>query len=157
MADVVKQIDILKQISTMLKIEFKCTIYSDEILEGFAKPCFFIKCLYTNIPQTKNVTKKKLSIIITYFPKKSDKNEIHYADIMDRFQTIFERGIPLKERYIHLNEFFLNRVGEEQDIIQATIRVEYLDRILRPTETAEIMEEMEANIKVNGGNTTWQS
>ena len=76
---------------------------------------------------------------------------------MDKLQTAFVLGIPLKERYIHLNEFFLNRVGEEQDIIQATIRVEYLDRILRPTETAEIMEEMEANIKVNGGNTTWQS
>lgn len=118
---------------------------------------FFIKCLYTNIPQTKNVTKKKLSIIITYFPKKSDKNEVHYADIMDRLQSIFVLGIPLKERYIYLNEFFLNRVGEEQDIIQATIRVEYLDRILRPMENAEIMEEMEANIKVNGGNTTWQS
>ncbi len=157
MADVVKQIDILKQISTMLKTEFGCTVYGDEILEDFVKPCFFIKCLYTNIPQTKNVTKKKLSIIITYFPKKSDKNEVHYADIMDRLQTAFVLGIPLKERYIHLNEFFLNRVGEEQDIIQATIRVEYLDRILRPMENAEIMEEMEANIKVNGGNTTWQS
>lgn len=70
MADVVKQIDILKQISTMLKTEFGCTVYGDEILEDFVKPCFFIKCLYTNIPQTKNVTKKKLSIIITYFPKK---------------------------------------------------------------------------------------
>lgn len=157
MADVVKQIDILNQIGIMLKAEFKSTVYSDEILEDFAKPCFFIKCLCTNIPQTKNITKKRLSIILTYFPKDIDKNEIHYADIMDKLQTAFVLGIPLKERYIHLNEFFLNRVGEEQDIIQATIRVEYLDRILRPTETAEIMEEMEANIKVNGGNTTWQS
>lgn len=157
MADVVKQIDILKQISSMLKTEFDCTVYSDEVLENFTKPCFFIKCLCTNIPQTKNVTKKKISIIITYFPKKFDKNEMHYVDVMDRLQMIFEKGIQLKERYIHLNEFFLNRVGEEQDIIQATIRVEYLDRILRPMETTEIMEEMEANIKVNGGNTTWQS
>lgn len=157
MADVVKQIDILKQISTILKTEFECTVYGDEILEDFAKPCFFIKCLYTNIPQTKNVTKKKLSIIITYFPKKSDKNEVHYADIMDRLQSAFVLGIPLKERYIHLNEIFFNRVGEEQDIIQAIIRVEYLDRIIRPTENAEIMEDVQMKIKINGDDTVWQS
>lgn len=157
MADVVKQIDILKQISTMLKTEFGCTVYGDEILEDFAKPCFFIKCLYTNIPQTKNVTKKKLSIIITYFPKKSDKNEVHYADIMDRFQSVFVLGIPLKERYIHLNEFFLNRVGEEQDIIQATVRVEFLDRIIRPYQDAEIMEDVQMKVKINGDDTIWQS
>ena len=58
MVDVVKQIDILNQIGIMLKAEFKSTVYSDEILEDFAKPCFFIKCLFTNIPQTKNITKK---------------------------------------------------------------------------------------------------
>lgn len=52
MADVVKQIDILNQIGRMLKAEFKSTVYSDEILEDFAKPCFFIKCLCTNIPQS---------------------------------------------------------------------------------------------------------
>ena len=105
MADVVKQIDILNQIGIMLKAEFKSTVYSDEILEDFAKPCFFIKCLCTNIPQTKNITKKRLSIILTYFPKDIDKNEIHYADVMDRLQMLFQRGIPLKKRYIHVNEF----------------------------------------------------
>lgn len=70
MADVVKQIDILNQISIMLKAEFKSTVYSDEILEDFAKPCFFIKCLCTNIPQTKNITKKKIVHYRNVFPTK---------------------------------------------------------------------------------------
>lgn len=157
MADVVKQIDILKQISSMLKTEFDCTVYSDEVLENFTKPCFFIKCLCTNIPQTKNVTKKKISIIITYFPKKIDKNEIHYVDVMDRLQMVFEKGIQLKERYIHLNEFLIDRVGEEQDIIQATVRVEFLDRIIRPYQDAEIMEDVQMKVKINGDDTIWQS
>lgn len=42
MANVVKQIDILNQIGIMLKAEFKSTVYSDEILEDFAKPCFLL-------------------------------------------------------------------------------------------------------------------
>lgn len=158
MADIVKQIDILNQIGLMLKTEFKSTVYSDEILEDFAKPCFFIKCLCTNIPQTKNITKKRLSIIATYFPKNVDKNEIHYADVMDRLQTLFQRGIPLKERYFHINEFLIDRVGEEQDIIQTTIRLDYLEQIIRPKKQSELMEEMQMKVKINEGEKAiWQS
>lgn len=158
MADVVKQIDILNQIGEMLKTEFKSTVYSDEILEDFAKPCFFIKCLCTNIPQTKNITKKRLSIIATYFPKNNDKNEIHYTDVMDRIQTLFQRGIPVKERYLHVNEFLIDRVGEEQDIIQTTIRLDYLEQIIRPKKQSELMEEMQMKVKINEGEKAiWQS
>lgn len=158
MVEVVKQIDVLNQIGIMLKTEFKCTVYSDEILEDFARPCFFIKCLCTNIPQTKNITKKRLSIIATYFPKNRDKNEIHYADVMDRLQTLFQRGIPVKERYFHVNEFLIDRAGEEQDIIQTTIRLDYLERIIRPKEQSELMEEMQMKVKINEGERViWQS
>lgn len=158
MIEVIRQIDVLNQIGIMLKTEFKSTVYSDEILEGFARPCFFIKCLCTNIPQTKNITKKRLSIIATYFPKISDKNEIHYAEVMDKLQTLFQRGIPVKERYLHVNEFLIDRVGEEQDIIQTTIRLDYLERIIRPKEQSELMEEMQMRVKINEGERAiWQS
>ena len=156
MADIVKQIDILNQISIMLKAEFKSTVYSDEILENFAKPCFFIKCLCTNIPQTKNITKKRLSIILTYFPKDTDKNEIHYADVMDRLQMLFQRGIPLQNRYIHIGEINIDRVGEEQDIIQTIIKFDYLEQVINPKEENELMEEMYLKLK-EGKNELWQS
>ena len=156
MADVVKQIDILNQIGRMLKAEFKSTVYSDEILENFAKPCFFIKCLCTNIPQTKNITKKRLSIILTYFPKDTDKNEIHYADVMDRLQMLFKRGIPLQNRYIHIGEINIDRVGEEQDIIQTIIKFDYLEQVINPKEENELMEEMYLKLK-EGKNELWQS
>lgn len=156
MADVVKQIDILNQIGRMLKAEFKSTVYSDEILEDFAKPCFFIKCLCTNIPQTKNITKKRLSIILTYFPKDIDKNEIHYADVMDRLQMLFQRGIPLQNRYIHIGEINIDRVGEEQDIIQTIIKFDYLEQVINPKEENELMEEMYLKLK-EGKNELWQS
>lgn len=158
MADIIKQIDILNQIGIMLKEEFKSTVYSDEILEDFAKPCFFIKCLCTNIPQTKNITKKRLSIILTYFPKDTDKNEIHYADVMDRLQMLFQRGIPLKKRYIHVNEFTIDRVGEEQDIIQIIIKMNYLEQIIRPYKHREIMEDMQLKMRINEGEKAiWQN
>lgn len=40
-AKIIKQIDILDKVSTTLKTEFKSTVYSDEVLEGFDKPCFY--------------------------------------------------------------------------------------------------------------------
>ena len=148
MVDVVKQIDILNQIGIMLKAEFKSTVYSDEILEDFAKPCFF----------TKNITKKRLSIILTYFSKDTDKNEIHYADVMDRLQMLFQRGIPLKKRYIHVNEFTIDRVGEGQDIIQMIVKMDYLEQIIRPMKQADLMEEMQLKVKINEGERAiWQN
>lgn len=118
----------------------------------------FIKCLCTNIPQTKNITKKRLSIILTYFPKDIDKNEIHYADVMDRLQMLFQRGIPLKKRYIHVNEFTIDRVGEEQDIIQMIVKMDYLEQIIRPMKQADLMEEMQLKVKINEGERAiWQN
>lgn len=158
MAKIIKQIDILDKVGIILKTEFKSTVYSDEVLEGFDKPCFFIKCLCTNIPQTKNITKKKISIIMTYFPKNNDRNEIHYADIMDRLQCLFQRGIKVKERYLHTNDFYIERIGQEQDIIQAILKIEYMERIIRPHKRHEIMEEMQLKVKINEGERAiWQS
>ena len=77
---------------------------------------------------------------------------------MDRLQTLFQRGIPVKERYFHLNEFMIDRVGEEQDIIQATIRLDYLEQIIRPKKQSELMEEMQMKVKINEGEKAiWQS
>lgn len=42
MTKIIKQIDILDKVSTTLKTEFKSTVYSDEVLEGFDKPCFLL-------------------------------------------------------------------------------------------------------------------
>lgn len=158
MTKIIKQIDILDKVSATLKTEFKSTVYSDEVLEGFDKPCFFIKCLCTNIPQTKNITKKKISIIMTYFPKNKDRNEIHYADIMDKLQYLFQYGIRVNERYLHINDFYIERIGEEQDIIQATLKIEYMERIMRPHKHHEIMEDMQLKMRINEGKKAiWQS
>lgn len=158
MTKIIKQIDILDKVSTTLKTEFKSTVYSDEVLEGFDKPCFFIKCLCTNIPQTKNITKKKISIIMTYFPKNKDRNEIHYADIMDKLQYLFQHEIRVNERYLHINDFYIERIGEEQDIIQATLKIEYMERIMRPHKHHEIMEDMQLKMRINEGEKAiWQS
>ena len=64
MANRVKQVDVVEKIANMIKKEFNCTVYSDEVLRNFSKPCFFIKFLSTNTPQTLNFTSKVLTVVL---------------------------------------------------------------------------------------------
>ena len=159
MADVVKQIDIVKTIIEMLKKEFDCKAYSDESLEGFVKPCFFIKFMSTSTPQTVNFTSKHVSIVLTYFPKDSERNEVHYLDVFDRVQMLFQIGIQVGGRYLHIDSITEERAGEEQDILQITIELPYLDRVIRPKSTAELMGSVEVKVDMGEGKeeTTWQN
>lgn len=71
---------------------------------------------------------------------------------------LFQRGIPLKKRYIHVNEFTIDRVGEGQDIIQMIVKMDYLEQIIRPMKQADLMEEMQLKVKINEGERAiWQN
>ena len=72
-----KQSDIIKAVAELLKARFRCKVYADEVLEGFKKPCFFIKFITTTRRQTKYTFKRTISAILTYFPKDNKRNEIH--------------------------------------------------------------------------------
>lgn len=158
MAKVIRQAEVLSKIANLLKKEFECRVYSDEALEGFDKPCFFIKFTSVNEPQTVNFTSKQLSVILTYFPRDADRKEMHYLDVFDRMQQLFQVGLQLSERFIHTNSISENRVGEEQDILQITVDFAYNDRIVIEKPEAEIMEEMEVAVKVNESEETiWRS
>lgn len=158
MAKVIRQTEVLSAVAGLLNKEFDCRVYFDEVLEAFNKPCFFIKFTSVNEPQTVNFTSKQLSVILTYFPRDTDRKELHYLDVFDRVQQLFQLGLQLSERYIHTDSISENRVGEEQDILQITVDFAYNDRIIVAKPEAEIMEEMEVDVKVNESEETiWHS
>lgn len=145
LAEIVKMIDIVKTVTQIMKDEFKCTVYSDEALENFKKPCFFIAAIPVSIPQTTNFMEKHLSIVLTYFQKDSMRNEVHYLDVFDRIQSHFALGMQVGDRFLHVDRVTPDRVGEEQDILQITIEIIYLEQTGKPESGAEMMEEIEVN------------
>lgn len=149
MADIIKMTDVVQNIVSILKAEFKCKVYSDEALENFTKPCFFIAAIPVTIPQTVNFLEKHLSVVLTYFPKDNMRNEIHYLDVFDRIQSHFEVGMKVKDRFLHVDRVTPDRVGEEQDILQITIEFIYMERVGKKKEPAEIMEEVEIRTKMD--------
>lgn len=49
-------------------------------------------------------------------------------------------------------------MGEEQDIIQMIVKMDYLEQIIRPMKQADLMEEMQLKVKINEGERAiWQN
>lgn len=149
MADVIKYIEIIQQAAALIKKECNCKVYADEVLENFNKPCFFIKLASINSPQTVNFTEKTVTLVLTYFPADDMRDELHYMDIFDRVERLFQHGLQLSQRFLHTSSIDADRVGEERDILQITVDFEYLDRVIIHKPAVEMMEELEMQIKVN--------
>ncbi len=138
MAKRVSQVKLWKSIAIMIEDEFDNNVYSDEVREEFEKPCFFIKSLMHSQLQNKFYIKRNLSIICTYFPDEENKNEEHYMEMTDRFLLLFQRGISVEDRHFDVTDIHSDRIGEDEDIMQFTIEITYMD-------TTGVLEEKATN------------
>ena len=112
-----------------LKSEFKCQIYSEDVKRNYKTPCFFIKVLVTTSQETKNVSQKRLDIILTYFPDPREKDDLQYMRLLDRVCELFLTGIGVENRHLKLTDISSGRAGEEDDIFQIYLTTEFLDAI----------------------------
>ena len=130
--DRLDQSTLLKAAADLVKKKFGCTVYSDEVLKNFGKPCFFAKLIATTRQQAKYIVRKTISIIFTYFPSENKKNEINYMETYETMHALFAPGFKAGSRYLHTSEISQGRVGEDEDILQVTINLSYLDYLDRP-------------------------
>ena len=148
LAEVIKQAEVLKNIIALLTKEFGYKVYADEVKEDFKKPCFFISATSVMTPQTTNWLNKELTVVLTFYAKDSEKNEITYMDVVDRVQMLFQVGVYAGGRYLKVDSVEDDRVGEEDDILQITITIPYRERVTgQHDSTSELMEEIDMEIK----------
>lgn len=153
LAEVIKQAEILKSVITLLKKEFGCPVYADEVREDFKKPCFFIGASSSMSPQTVNYMRKELTLALTYYVKDSDKNEITYLDAVDHVQSLLQVGIQAGSRYLKIDSVEDDRVGEENDVLQIIVTIPYLERVTGArSHSTDKMEELTVDITHDGGN-----
>lgn len=152
LAEVVRQAEVLRHIIALLEKEFGCKVYSDEVLEKFSRPCFFIGASSVMTPRSVNWMQKELTIVLTFYARSSEKNEIVYMDVVDRVQLLFQVGVQVNDRYLKVDSIEDDRVGEESDILQLTIVIPYLERVVSDADTGfEMMEEVNMEIRHDGG------
>lgn len=151
MANRLSQVAIWKAVAKKLHDEYKCTVYSDEVLEEFTMPCFFVKLLMSSEMQTKNFIKRNVTIIATYFPSNEDKDEEHYLTVFDKILILFQMGFPVGDRYLHVDDIQQDRVGEEDDILQITMDITFMDttgRIEKMKEEGIMMGDVSLTVEV---------
>lgn len=134
-------------IAGLIKSKYSHKIYTDEIVEGFKQPCFFVKLVKRTDPQTVNFNSNSLSIIITFFASSATNKEIAYMDMTDDLNLLFGNGFNADDRFLKVKNFTADRIGENQDILQVTINVDYFDGLIR-TEPEWMMEELILNQKM---------
>ncbi|WP_127059110.1 MULTISPECIES: phage tail terminator family protein [Veillonella] len=120
---------IMGAVTGELKKEFNCKVYADDVQRNYNTPCFFIKLLITAGQYTKNTAQKKVNIILTYFPKEGDKDNLHYADLLDRVYFLFVQGIQVGKRHLKVLDISVGRAGEEDDIYQIYLTTEFIEAL----------------------------
>ena len=122
-----RQTEIITSVSALLKEQFNYPVYSDETLEKFKQPCFFIKLVRRTDTRTVNYNQNQLSIIITYFSSSEKNKEIEFLDITDDFLVLFRAGFKTADRYLKVSDIQSERIGEKADILQVMLDITYHD------------------------------
>jgi hypothetical protein len=145
-----KQKELLSAVIALLKTKYPVATtkyYTDEIVEGFIQPCFFVKLIKTRNTETKNVNSNSIAIILTYFADVSVNKQLAFLDAEDDINLIFGVGIQVGTRYLHIKNISAERIGEEQDILQVTISIDYLDSTgYDPNAGYDIMQNLNQNV-----------
>lgn len=122
-------LDILDALVKKVTAEFICPVHSDEVLEGFKMPCFFIKLVPSTTIENLNVTETQLVIFLTYFTNK--RNEVEYLEVAERVKNLIDMGFKVKDRFIHVDEISDDRIGEKGDILQFQVDLTYRNKTQR--------------------------
>lgn len=121
-----KQTDIFKSVISKLNT-LKLTIYTDEVAENYKTPCLFVKLIKVFSAQTKNVNSNNLTIIVTYMFSKYESQQIQKLNFEDNIIDLFGHGLQINDRFLHTDNISYDMIGEDNDILQATIDITYID------------------------------
>ncbi|MDF2842474.1 MAG: hypothetical protein K0R00_900 [Herbinix sp.] len=105
-------------------------IYGNEVKEGYNKPSFFVE-LRPKKRSNDSMRFKSLAytIIITYF--QDQPNEIDNLTKIDEITEIFGYKLSVNDRKIAVTESDFQFVGDDNDILQLSIEIEYLEAVER--------------------------
>lgn len=102
-------------------------VYTDEIVKGYKQPCFFVKLIKLRSAETKNTDSNSISIVLTYHADATTNKQIFFLNTGDAIEELFGKGIKVGTRYLHVKTIAAERIGENRDILQVSIDLDYLD------------------------------
>lgn len=144
----IKQSEIVQVITQILKTEFTgCRVYSDETQEGYKTPAFFIELLQKTDNETKNFNSNQLTIIVTYLPKVH--TTLDNMDVSDRLKEVFGMVLDIGERKLKIKSLAFSYTGNNKEILQMNVLIDYLDKAPYKREEYETAKELHLKKYVN--------
>ena len=72
-------------------------------------------------------------------------------EMTDRFLLLFQRGINVEDRHFDVTDIHGDRIGEDEDIMQFTMEITYMDTtgvLEEKTENGESMDTVQVRYEV---------
>lgn len=136
----IQKSDISEAVGKILEKHFEgCEVYSDETQEGFDYPAFFIEIMSRTAIESKNLKLKRVTIVITYLPKVY--TALDNMNASDKIENMLGLFITVKNRKLKIQDIYFEKTGENKEILQAYIKLEYYEAI-EHEETHEKMKEL---------------
>lgn len=124
--------DIEDAISEVLENETGAACYSNEVLEGFVLPAFFLKAKRTGtVPVSSCINRKNVHVIINYFGLFEEngviRSETDRRRVLNLLYKFFSAPLKVGDRFFLLQNQSDELGGENQDILIFTGDIEFFD------------------------------
>ena len=146
-------IDIQNAVSGILKEKTKYKVYSNEVLEGFTAPCFFISVVINNFTRKSKTTfDVEANVEIEYYPyldpQKRVRDEISSNIMMGVLLKLFSLNLPCRDRHLTITDGKFTLGGQNKDLLRMEFSLSYFDSIKEDEVIAEPITDVNLNTKI---------
>ena len=143
--------DILYKVTQILSNAFDEDVFIDEEEQAFERACFFVQVNSSNSRvSTKSTNKKDVLITVDYL-QQYNKSIVRLNEVADKLDTLFNRKINVKDRFINVDSTEINLLEDEIGYrLNYLINVSFDDDIEvseNETDDIELMQDINLNLK----------
>ena len=123
--------------------------YGNEVVEGYEKPSFFTQLTPVTMENvTQHTTNNTMLFVITYFQKNKDEED--NLKKTTEIRKAFGLKVEVADRQLNVEELDFQFVGEEGNILQIQVTINYIDDIENEEEQHETIGGVVTRMEVNG-------
>ena len=123
-------------------------IYGNEVAEGYEKPSFFTQLIPATMENaTQHTTNNTMLFVITYFQKQKDEAD-NFRKITE-IRKAFGLKVEIADRQINVEEMDFQFIGEEGNILQIQVTINYTDDIGEEEQQHETVGGVVTRMEVN--------
>ena len=149
----IKPLEIQNAVSQILKNKTGYKVYSNEVLEGFVAPCFFVSVIIKDFTRkNRTLIKVDAEVAVEYYPyldpEKRVRDEISANKMMNILLMLFHLNLPVSDRHLLITDGKFTFGGQNNDLLRMNFALSYFDCPDEEKEAGEKITEININTKL---------